>query len=222
MNEDKALKTRELDLQLAQAYLKGDREAGSELYGKYLKDVYRYAFSFSNEANLLTDKDIEDVVGKALNLSVEKLESFNGSSTFKTFLCGFVNNVMQNERRKKITRAENEDSFEEILVDTPSDSGLDITDDKNLSPYRFPPEAILMEKITRQENKEKLAAALRKIGEKNPDYAEILILIFYENLDMRQIAERTGRNYETVRKQYRRAIDLGTKILKGGKQDVNS
>ncbi len=77
------------DYNLVHLYLCDYEKAGQELYASIFPIVKGFIFSHSN-AKTLTEADKEEIFSSTLKTSIEKLEYYNGKSSFSTYVCGIA------------------------------------------------------------------------------------------------------------------------------------
>lgn len=82
------------DSELFHAWRAGDRQAGSELFGRHFDAVYRF---FRNKL----DDDIEDLVQRTFVACVEGRERFREESSFRTYLFAVAHNLLREHFRRK-------------------------------------------------------------------------------------------------------------------------
>jgi DNA-directed RNA polymerase specialized sigma24 family protein len=80
-----------IDYHTANSYLMGDREAGRALYARAYPIIMNYIWKAT--ANYpFSEQDKEDILQDSLLESKKKLERYNGSSAFSTFVTGIAKN----------------------------------------------------------------------------------------------------------------------------------
>jgi RNA polymerase sigma-70 factor (ECF subfamily) len=113
------------DWALAQKALAGDTDAQRQLFSRYASRLYRAAF-----AVLRNKEDAEDAVQDGLSKAYRSLHSFQGRSSFSTWLTRIVINSARMIRRKQRNPGT---SLDEIL-ETQSGSWSPAIDAKQLDP----------------------------------------------------------------------------------------
>lgn len=102
----------EKDFEVVKRALEGDWRAHEELYvyafGKALRAARRF-----NADNLLSSDEIKEVANEAFKRCILKLETYIEGNSFSAWLCGFVKNVVYEERRKKLRNFEKENKYRE-------------------------------------------------------------------------------------------------------------
>ena len=93
------------DGELLEAWSKGDRIAGNELFERHFDKVKRF---FDNKVG----GDTEDLIQSTFMGCLEGLARFRGASSFRTFLFGVARNVLREYFREKL-RLQREADFEE-------------------------------------------------------------------------------------------------------------
>lgn len=81
------------DLELLRAWRGGDRSAGSELFRRHVKPVYRF---FRNKI----DGDVEDLVQRTFVACVEGRDRFREESSIRTYLFGIAHNLLRDRFRR--------------------------------------------------------------------------------------------------------------------------
>jgi RNA polymerase sigma-70 factor (ECF subfamily) len=80
------------DLDLLEAWRRGDRDAGGHLIERHFASLYRF---FRNK----TRDDVEDLIQKTLLACVEHKDRFRGDSSFRTFLFVVARNTLLDRLR---------------------------------------------------------------------------------------------------------------------------
>jgi len=84
------------DQQLVADYLGGDEKALEILFGRYFKQVYRFAHNYSKNS-----EDAEDITQKTFLKAWRNLKKFDTNKSFKTWLFAIAKNMAIDFLRKK-------------------------------------------------------------------------------------------------------------------------
>ena len=190
------------DWKLVHSYLTGDTESGRKLY----ENTYEALLCFVRKqckGAAFSAVDCEEIVCETMVRSVERLDSFNGESSFYTFLCGIAKNVTKEFLKKK---------SREIPADfeAPSeeDTGVDLT--AYLPEYGILPE----DYVIRKEDIERVFGAFKQLQSERPEYYDIIQLRLLNGVSYATIAQISGESIEALESRYRRALSAIKKILK--------
>ena len=91
------------DPELIDRAQKGDRAAVETLFGRYQDDLYRFSLRLMWSHEALA----QDLAQDTFLTAYESLESFQGTSTFRTWLLGIAFNHYRNYVRKKKVKRDN-------------------------------------------------------------------------------------------------------------------
>lgn len=177
------------DLELVESVKTGDNTAFSTLVLRHQRGLLRLGLRFVKDLDTA-----EDVVQEAFIKAYEKLESFEGRSSFKSWLYQIALNTARNRLRE--TRRETVDVEDTHLAVSPiGESGLVHT---------------------------AVAELLNKEVEKLP-YRQrtALVLRVYEDLSFQEIAEIMECPYDTAKANYRHAL-LKLKEVFHDRQDLKT
>lgn len=162
------------DLQIVDRVRKGQRSLFSILVRRHQKGLLRLALRFVKDLG-----KAEDIVQEALIKSYERLASFEGRASFKSWLYQITVNTAKNKLRDR------------------KDFSTDI-DDVPLAVPAFAEQSLVHESI---------AALLRKFVDRLPIRQKTaLILRVYEDLSFKEIAEIMSCPYDTAKANYRHAL----------------
>ena len=174
-------------------YKNGEPEAFKVLINRYASSLYNFT------ARLTNKNDAPDIVQEIFIKAWKNIERFNPlKASFKTWIFTIARNTTTDFLRKKknllfsnIKKDENEDinSFTENIPD----------DDL------LPDEAL--QKLQDSQFLNKILEKLR------PDYREVLVLHYQEEMTFEEIGEILGKPLNTVKSQHRRAIIEIRKML---------
>ncbi|MGZ3743335.1 MAG: RNA polymerase sigma factor [Pseudobdellovibrionaceae bacterium] len=162
------------DLELVEEVKTGNRRAFSELVRRHQKGLLRMSLRFVKDLDAA-----EDVVQESFIKAYEKLHSFEGRASFKSWLFQIaVNNARNRIRdlRKNMVDIENV----QLAVGAEAESGM---------------------------VHGAIAEVLREEVDKLPDRQRTaLVLRVYEDLSFKEIAEIMGCPYDTAKANYRHAL----------------
>ncbi len=166
--------TMSTDLELVEKVKGGNRKAFSELVKRHQKGLLRMSLRFLKNIDAA-----EDVVQESFIKAYEKLNSFEGRASFKSWLYQITVNTARNKLRE--SRLETTDiEFVQISVGAIAESSLVHTAVKDL----------LQHEIDKLPLKQKTALVLR----------------VYEDLSFKEIAEVMECPYDTAKANYRHAL----------------
>ena len=168
------------DYNLAHQYLLGDRQAGHELYAEAYPIVKAFIWS---RANLFSEEDKEDILAEAMVTSKEKLDRYNGTCLFSTFVNGIARHKIQEKMKSNSHR---EDLSQRVISITPTNSEYD------------DPLEILIEK----EMLEAVKIAQRML----PDNQRQVLTLRLNGVSANNVAEYAGITPDAVNSLYYRAI----------------
>lgn len=169
----------------------GDTEAFDILVRKYYSVIYQFCYRRLN-GDTDTAADItQDVFLKLL----ENIHTVRMLGTFQNYLLTIAANTCNNYFKKA------KPTYTDL-------NALDIIDDTNDT----------LEKVIENENKIEVRRALHSL----PDYQkEVIILRFYHNLKIREIAKITKSNIPTVKSRLRQGLQKIERYLKDFKGGDN-
>lgn len=171
MNQEQTVIT---DQQLIEAVRNGDRSSYSELVKRHQKGLLRLSMRFMKDLDLS-----QDIVQEAFIKAYEKLNLFEGRSTFKSWLFQIAVNVARNKLR------ENRYHFSDI-----DDVEIGVGATAETSLINNAVGDILQKEVDRLPFKQKTALVLR----------------VYEDLSFAEIAEIMQCPYDTAKANYRHAL----------------
>ncbi len=162
------------DLELVEKVKSGDRRSFSELVKRHQRSVLRLSLRFVKDMDTA-----EDVTQDAFIKAYEKLNSFEGRASFKTWLFQIAVNTARNKLREwKRDTVDIEDVH--LAVDAEAESTLVHTAVANL----------LHQEVEKLPFKQKTALVLR----------------VYEDLSFNEIADIMECPYDTAKANYRHAL----------------
>ena len=167
------------ETELVERTRQGDQEAFGQLVQAYQDRLY------SSVMHMVTCRaDAEDVVQEAFVQAYTRLDSFQGKSTFYTWLYRITINLALTWGRRRKTRMSLE-STQDVLLEEPEDTG------------ERPGE-----RMARQEDASLIKRALNALGE---EHRTILVMRGVQGFDYATIAQILGLNPGTVRSRLHRA-----------------
>jgi RNA polymerase sigma-70 factor, ECF subfamily len=163
----------------------GERDLFYELVRPYERRVYSAAFAILRNA-----ADAEDVAQEAMLKAFKHIRQFREEARFSTWLIQIAVNEARMRRRK------NHAELIEPIEDQRDESG-------NYTPRDFADwREIPSESLERKEIREKLAEALRSLGE---TYREVFVLRDMQHLSIQETAEALGISTASVKTRLMRA-----------------
>ena len=183
---------KERDSLLVKKAIKGSQKAYSELMSLYWSRIEKF-FSLK----LAGKEDVEDLAIATFSKAFDKLESYNDSFAFSTWIQTIANNTLIDFYRKKEQKTV---SIDEEKEDEES-PGLDIIDGG------LDPEDNLIQK---QKNKH-IASLVHRL---KPHYRELIIMRYLDELSYDEIANKLDMPLGSVKAKLFRARDLLLDILK--------
>jgi RNA polymerase sigma-70 factor (ECF subfamily) len=179
------------DVQLIQAYLKGEEKAFEFLIERYFKQIYSFSFRYIGNA-----QDAEDITQETFIKAWRNLKKYDLGKSFKTWLFSIARNTCIDFLRKKksipFSLFERENG-ENALLETLADS----------SPL---PD----EMFERKGLGESLGKAM---GLLPPKYRSILFLRYNDHFTFREISEIFREPIDTIKSRHRRALILLKKLF---------
>ncbi len=179
------------DEQLIEDYLAGDKNTFDSLVRRNLNAIYAYLVRFIGDEN-----DAEDVLQEVFVKVWKNLRRYRKGESFKVWIFAIARNAAIDRMRKRkefVFSSFNNDEGGNSITDTLSD----------MAPL---PEELLM----RKDSSEVLEKALLLL---KPNYREVLLLHYHEELTFSEIGKIVGRPLNTVKSQYRRALTVLREIL---------
>jgi RNA polymerase sigma-70 factor (ECF subfamily) len=173
------------ELTIRNRILEGDEEAAEAFFRHHLDALYEFVHYRVGGDRALA----EDVVQDTMLVALERLKAFDGRSTLHTWLCGIAKNKIRSTRRKRRPVLV-EDLLEQ--ADAEIDAILASIDREPL------PEWVLEQ----QETQELVGATLASLP---PDYREVLVHKYIEELSVGEIASRRGKGTKAAESTLHRA-----------------
>lgn len=173
------------DLALRDRILGGDRAAAAYLFEREVEGLYEFAhWRLGGEREL-----VEDVVQDAFLVALESLKSFDGRSSFHSWLAGIVRNKVRALRRKRRPKpladvlAESEEEIDAILA--------------QVSREPLPEHA-----LERRETRELVGATLSSL---TPEYRRALIAKYVGGVSVAEIAAGERKSVKAAESTLTRA-----------------
>lgn len=164
----------ETDLNVLERVKNGDLNAFSELVLKHQKSLLRLALRVVGDLTVA-----EDVVQESFIKAYQKLESFEGRSSFKSWLFQITLNTARNKLRGKRYDSVDIDNVH-VAVEAMSESKMIHTD----------LEKAINDEVLKLPNKQRMALTLR----------------IFDDLSFSEIAEIMKCPYDTAKANYRHAL----------------
>lgn len=162
------------DVELVQDVKRGERKAFSELVQRHQRALLRLTLRFTREQALA-----EDIVQESFIKAFQKIDLFEGRSSFKSWLFQIALNTAKNRFRERQADLINiEDTH--VGVDAGAENGMvraDITKK-------------IRDEVERLPEKQRIALTLR----------------VFEDLSFKEIAQIMGCPYDTAKANYRHAL----------------
>jgi len=168
----------------------GNQSAFNFLLDNFWSEVYNYQLKRTKN-----DNDAEDIAIQTFSKAFDKIDTFDKSYVFKTWLITISKNVHIDLLRKKKssisieTTKEQEDRIYRVIDDNPT------------------PE----DTIIREQNLVKL---LRDIKQLKPKYQEVIHLRYFQELSYKEISEHIREPMNNVKVKLLRAKKLLAEIIK--------
>lgn len=162
------------DLELVEEVKSGNRRSFSELVKRHQKGLLRMSLRFVKDLDTA-----EDVVQESFIKAYEKLNSFEGRASFKSWLFQIAVNSARNrirDSRKNMMDIENV----QLAVGAEAESGM----------VHNAVAGMLQEEVDKLPDRQRTALVLR----------------VYEDLSFKEIAEIMGCPYDTAKANYRHAL----------------
>ncbi len=183
---------KERDSLLVKQAIAGSQKAYSELMSLYWDSIEKI-FSLK----LLSKEDVEDLAIATFSKAFDKLESYNNSFAFSTWIQTIANNTLIDFFRKKDQKTVSIDQETE----NEESKGIDVVDSS------LDPEDNL---IRKQKNKHIVGMVQRL----KPHYRELIILRYLDEMSYAKISEKLDMPLGSVKAKLFRARDLLLQILK--------
>ena len=188
---------KERDSLLVQKAIAGDQKAYSELMSLYWNTIEKIL-----SLKLTSREDVEDLAIATFSKAFDKLESYNNSFAFSTWIQTIANNTLIDFFRKKDQKTVSIDQETE----NEESKGIDVVDSS------LDPEDNL---IRKQKNKHIVGMVQRL----KPHYRELIILRYLDEMSYAEISEKLDMPLGSVKAKLFRARDLLLQILKSNENE---
>ena len=165
----------------------GDENSYTALLNMFWKDVYRFLFSKTNNEN-----EAEDLTIRTFAKAFEKIDTFNESYEFKTWLISISSNLYIDQFRKKKT--------DTISIHKKSAEAHRVKDE----------EPTPVDKLIIEQN---LAELLSFIKQLKPHYQEIINLRFFQEMSYKEMAKELDEPMSNIKVKLLRAKKLLAEII---------
>jgi RNA polymerase sigma-70 factor (ECF subfamily) len=191
----------ETDEEVITSYKNGDGEAFKELINRYAAALYNFTARLSNR------NDASDIVQEIFIKAWKNISNFNPlKASFKTWIFTIAKNTTTDFLRKKKSL---------LFSDMPARAGGSKNENQNEDINSFaeniPDENLLpdaaLERLEDSQFLNKILESLR------PEYREVLVLHYQEEMTFDEIGEILDKPLNTVKSQHRRAIMELRKML---------
>ena len=183
---------KERDSLLVQKAIAGDQKAYSELMSLYWNTIEKIL-----SLKLTSREDVEDLAIATFSKAFDKLESYNDSFAFSTWIQTIANNTLIDFFRKKEQKTVSIDQEKE----DEESNGIDVVDSS------LDPEGNL---IRKQKNKH-IAGMVQSL---KPHYRDLIILRYLDEMSYAEISKKLNMPLGSVKANLFRARDLLMQILK--------
>ena len=188
---------RKRDSLLVQYAIAGDQKAYSELMSLYWNSIEK-----TLSLKLVSKEDIEDLTIATFSKAFDKLDSYDDSFAFSTWINTIANNALIDFFRKKNQKTISIDQQKE----DEDSNNIDFVDNS------FNPENHL---IRKQKNKHITGMVYRL----KPHYRELIILRYLDEMSYGEISEKLNMPLGSVKAKLFRARDLLMQILKNNENE---
>ena len=183
------INNKELEINILRAK-SGDQASFRFLLNNFWGDVYNYQLKRTR-----SDNDAEDIAIQTFSKAFDKIDTYNESYVFKTWLITISKNIHIDLLRKKNASISIETSKEQ-------EEKVYLVVDENPTPE---------DKIIREQN---LAKLLRDIKQLKPKYQEVIQLRYFQELSYKEISEQIKEPMNNVKVKLLRAKKLLAEIIK--------
>jgi RNA polymerase sigma-70 factor (ECF subfamily) len=166
---------------------KGDQAAYKALLNHFWNDVYRFQLAKTSNEN-----EAEDITIQTFSRAFDKLELFDESYNFKTWILTISRNIQIDEYRKNKTST---NSLTKHL-----DDSYDLTDETP-----SPEDQLIIE--------QNLAQLLLYIKQLKPHYQKIINLRYFQELSYKEISNELDEPLNNVKVKLLRAKKLLSEII---------
>jgi len=179
------------DSELVKIFQEGDNEAFDELQRRHQDKIFRIAKRYAKDP-----EEARELCQEVFLRAFEKLGSFKGKSKFYTWLYRVANNLCVDFHRKR-SRV--------FITDLPEDFPISYPIERYGE--KFDP----LRNIEREELRRKVREAIKRLP---PKQRNVLILRYYGELKISEIAPKVGSSEGTVKAQLFHAKRKLAKMLK--------
>jgi RNA polymerase sigma-70 factor (ECF subfamily) len=188
------------DEEIIVLYKDNEQEALKILINRYTSSLYNFT------ARLTNRNDATDIVQEAFIKAWKNIHRFDPlKASFKTWIFTITKNTTTDFLRKKRSL---------LFSDMPArSSGGEKNDDENINSFAesIPAEELLPDlALQKLEDSEFLNKTLGKL---RPDYQEVLVLHYQEEMTFEEIGKILNKPLNTIKSQHRRAILELKKII---------
>jgi RNA polymerase sigma factor (sigma-70 family) len=183
------INNKELEINILKAK-SGDQASFRFLLNNFWGDVYNYQLKRTK-----SDNDAEDIAIQTFSKAFDKIETYNESYVFKTWLINISKKINIDILRKKNSSISIETSKEQ-------EEKVYLVADENPTPE---------DKIIREQN---LAKLLRDIKQLKPKYQEVIQLRYFQELSYKEISDQIKEPMNNVKVKLLRAKKLLAEIIK--------
>ena len=185
------------DSLLVQNAVSGDQKAYSELMSLYWSSVEK-----TLSLKLVSKEDVEDLTIATFSKAFDKLDSYDNSFAFSTWIQAIANNTLIDFFRKKDQKTISIDQQKE----GEDSNNIDVVDNS------LDPENHL---IRKQKNKH-ITFMVHRL---KPHYRELIILRYLDEMTYAEISKKLNMPLGSVKAKLFRARDLLMQILKNNEND---
>ena len=191
------LSHRKRDSLLVQNAVAGDQKAYSELMSMYWSSIEK-----SLSLKLVSKEDIEDLTIATFSKAFDKLDSYDDSFAFSTWIKTIASNTLIDFFRKKNQKTISIDHQKEHE----DSNNIDVVDN-SLNPENH--------LIRKQKNKH-ITGMVHRL---KPHYRELIILRYLDEMSYGEISEKLNMPLGSVKAKLFRARDLLMQVLKSNEND---
>ena len=188
---------RKRDSILVQNAVAGDQKAYSELMSLYWRSIEK-----TLSLKLVSKEDVEDLTIATFSKAFDKLDSYDNSFAFSTWIQAIANNILIDFFRKKNQKTISIDQQKE----GEDSNNIDVVDSS------LDPENHL---IRKQKNKH-ITGMVHRL---KPRYRELIILRYLDEMTYAEISKKLNMPLGSVKAKLFRARDLLMQILKNNEND---
>lgn len=174
---------------------KGDKAASTELYEKMYAKLYFFAYK-----NVHNKEDAEDIVQEAFMKALESLDKLNSSESFSGWIYSVTYNLCIDKLRggKRVARFETEDDRDNAIENSALNEPVMVTEDY----------------MQNEEIKRQIKDVIDGL---RPDMRSVIILFYYDQMSIAEIAETMNLSESGVKsKLYQARKKIKTKLEKLG------